>query len=96
MTRTKYQGTEPKAKTNLKGICSYLEGYIFDLGPISLDKSTRKMKELQQYLGETYRDRCQPATMTDTQDTLPDPDMPTIIPDTGVENPKTDIDMTYL
>ena len=53
------------------------------------------MKELEQYLGATYSDRWQPATMTETVDTFPDLDMPTIT-DFGTERPKTDGEMTYL
>ena len=34
--------------------------------------------------------------MTKTQETFPGPDMPTIIPDTGIERPKTDKETTYI
>ena len=34
--------------------------------------------------------------MTETPATLPNPEIPTIIPDTGVERLKTDVEMTYL
>ena len=34
--------------------------------------------------------------MTETLANFPNPDMPTIIPDTCVKRPKTDADMTYL
>ena len=34
--------------------------------------------------------------MTKTPVTFPDPEMPTIIPDTGAEHPTTDADITYL
>ena len=53
------------------------------------------MKELKRYLGATYIDRCQPAIMTETKATFPDPDMPTIT-DLGTKRPKTDGEMTYL
>ena len=53
------------------------------------------MKELERYLGETYSDRCQPAIMTETEATFPDPEMPTIT-DVGTERPETDGEMTYL
>ena len=54
------------------------------------------MKDLDRYLGGTYRDIFYPDIMTKTLATLPDPDIPKIIHDTGVEHPKTDADMTYL
>ena len=57
---------------------------------------TRTMKELERYIGATYSNFCQSDIMTKTQATLPYPDMPTIIPDTVVNRPKTDSDMTYL
>ena len=34
--------------------------------------------------------------MTKTQDTLPELDMPTIIPDMGFKRPKMGVEMTYL
>ena len=34
--------------------------------------------------------------MTETSATFPDPDIPTIIPDTGTKHPKMDVEMTYL
>ena len=34
--------------------------------------------------------------MTETPATLPNPEIPTIIPDTSVERLKTDVEMTYL
>ena len=54
------------------------------------------MKYLERYLGETYRYSCQPDIMTKTPATFLDPYMPTIIPDTGADHPKTYVDMTYL
>ena len=53
------------------------------------------MNELDQYLGATHSDSCQPAIMTETAATFPDPYMPTIT-DLGIDRPKTDGDMTYL
>ena len=54
------------------------------------------MNELERYLSATYSDSCQPAIMIKTPETFPDPYMSTIIPDTRVKHPKTDIEMTYL
>ena len=34
--------------------------------------------------------------MTEKPETLPDPEMPTIIADTCVDRPKTDVEMSYL
>ena len=53
------------------------------------------MKELEQYLGKTNSDICQPDIMTETAANLPDSEMPTIT-ELGTEWPKTDGDMTYL
>ena len=53
------------------------------------------MKELEWYLLATSSDSCQPAIMTETAATLPDPEMPTIT-DLGTDRPKTDGEMTYL
>ena len=61
-----------------------------------MDKFVRKIKELDQYLGATYINNCEPAIMIETPDIFPEPDMPKIILDTGVEHPKTALDMTYL
>ena len=61
-----------------------------------MDKFIRKLKELDQYLGATYINNCEPAIMIETPDIFPEPDMPKIILDTGVEHPKTALDMTYL
>ena len=52
------------------------------------------MKELEQYLGTTYRDICQQAIMTEAAANLLDPEMPTIT-NLGIERPKTDRKMTY-
>ena len=95
-TRTKNQGPELEDETDFKGRYSDLEGYIFYLVPIISDKFTRIMKELERYLGATYSNRCHPAIMPKIPETFPDPEMPTIIPDTGVEHPKMDSYMTYL
>ena len=78
-----------------QGRCTYLEGYNFDLGPRASDKFAITMKELEQYLGTTYSDICQPAIMTETAANFPDPEMSTIT-ELGTERPKTDGEMTYL
>ena len=52
------------------------------------------MKELEQYLGTTYSDSCQPAIMTETAANFPDPEMPTIT-ELGTERPKIDGEMNY-
>ena len=88
-TRTKIKGLELKVKTTFKGQCIALEGYIFDLGPISLDNFIRTVKDLERYLWVTYKNRCQPAIMTETPATFSDPYIPTIIPYTGSKRPKT-------
>ena len=54
------------------------------------------MKGLERYLGATYINICQPVITNETLVTLPEPEMPTIIPDTRVEHPNTDGEMTYL
>ena len=95
-TWTKYQVLEPKSKTNFKVWCSDLEGCIFDLGPRASDKFYSMMKDMEQYLGDNYSDICQPAIMTKTPANFSEPEIPTIIPETGVEFPKTDMEMTYL
>ena len=86
---------EPKTKTDFQGRCTNLEGYTFDLVPRASDKFFRTMKELEQYLGTTYSDSCQPAIMSETVANFPDPYMPTIT-ELGTERPKTDGEMTYL
>ena len=53
------------------------------------------MKELERYLGTSYRYSCQPAIMTETAANFPNLEMPTIT-DLGIERPKTDGEMTYL
>ena len=86
---------EPETKTDFQGQCNDLEGYTYDLGPRASDKFARTMKELEQYLGTTYSDSCQPAIIPETTTNFPDPDMPTIT-ELGTERPKTDGEMTYL
>ena len=54
------------------------------------------MKEPERYLGATYSDSCQKAITTKTPETLPIPEVQTIIPDTRVKRPTTDADMTHL
>ena len=54
------------------------------------------MKDLQWYLGEKYIDSYQPDIMNKAMVTLPDTQIPTIIPHKVVERPKTEVDMTYL
>ena len=96
-TQRKTQGQEPEADTNFKGNCSDLEVYIFDLRPKASENFARMMKELERYLGETYRDTYHPKIKTDTPETpTPDPEITTIIMDTSVKHPKTDANMTYL
>ena len=87
---------EPKEKTNLKVRWNYLERYIFDLGLRASKKFSGTMKELEWYLGATYIDIWQPAIMNKTPDTFPNPDILTIIPDSGIERHKKDTYMNYL
>ena len=94
--QTKIQGLEIEANTNFKVQWSVSESYIFNLRPRASDKFTRKIKELERYLGATYSDNLQPAIMIETPETLPDSDMPTIIPDMGVKHLKTYLEITYL
>ena len=53
------------------------------------------MKKLDQYLRTTSSDSFQPAIMTETAATFPNPEMPNIT-DFVTEPPKTDAEMTYL
>ena len=64
---------EPKTETDFQGWCTDLEGCTFDHGPRVSDKFDRTMKELEQYLGTTYSDICQPAIMNETAVNLPNP-----------------------
>ena len=86
---------DTKTETDFQGRCTDLEGYTFDLVPRASDKFSITMKELEQYLGTTYSDICQPEIMTETAYNFPDPEMPTIT-ELGTERPKTDGEMTYL
>ena len=86
---------EPETETDFQGRCTDLEGYTFDLGRRASDKFATTMKELDQYLGTTYSDSCQPYIMTETAANFPDPKMPTINK-LNTERPKTDGEMTYL
>ena len=86
---------DPEAETDLQGRCTDLEGYTFDLGSRASDKVSRKMKELDRYLGTICSDSCQPAIMTETAATFPDSKIP-IITELGTERPKTDEEMTCL
>ena len=54
------------------------------------------MRELEQYLGTTYNDSCQSLIMVKTKAAFTEPDMPTIITDTDIKHPKTDVGMIYL
>ena len=60
------------------------------------DKFSRKMKDLERYIGANYSNNFQPAIMNETPETFPYPEIPTIIPETGVERPKMDTDTAYL
>ena len=92
--RTNTKVTELKTNIDFKGRWSDLEGYIFNIGPRSSDKFSGTMKELERYLGTTYSNICHTAIMIKTPETFPDPDIPTIIPDTRVKHPKTNIEIT--
>ena len=54
------------------------------------------MKEMELYLGETYRNNLQPTIMTEKLSTFPNQLIPPIIPDTSAERTKTYMEMTYL
>ena len=71
--RTKTQGLKHEYDTNFKGRCIEMEGYFFNIVPISSDKFASTMKELERYIGATYSDSCQPAIMTETLETITDP-----------------------
>ena len=86
---------ELETETDFQGLCTDLEGYTFDLGLRASEKFSRKMKELDPYLGATYSDIYQAAIITETAATIPDPWIPTIT-DLGTERPKTDGDMASL
>ena len=93
---TKTEGTELKAETKFKVQCSDLEGYIFYIEPRVSETVASKIKHLEHYFGATYSNICKKAIVTKTMDTFLNPDIPTIIPDTGVKCPNTDVEMTYL
>ena len=50
---------------------------------------------MERYIGTTYSNIWQPEIMTKTPENFPNPQIPTIIPDTGAERPKTGREMTY-
>ena len=56
----------------------------------------RMMKELERYFGANYSNRYQPAMMNEPPETFHEPDIPTTIPETVIERPKTDAEMNYL
>ena len=86
---------EPKTDTEFQGRFTDLECYTFYLGPRASETFARKMKDLERCLGVTYIYVCQPAIMTETVATFPDPEMSTIT-DLVTERPKIDGCMTYL
>ena len=86
---------DPKPDIDFQGRCTDLGGYTFDPEPRASRKLTRKMKELERYLQETYSDSCQPAIWTENAATFPELDMPTRN-DLGAELSKIDGEMTYL
>ena len=53
------------------------------------------MKDMERYLGATYRNSCQPDIMTDKTTKPPNPYMSTIIPFTGAGRTKKDREITY-
>ena len=89
-TWTKTQGSELEAETNFKGQCIHLEVYIFNLGTRASDKFVNTMEDLERRIGATCSSSCQPSVMTKTPENFPDPEMLTIIPDTGAKRPNTD------
>ena len=93
---TKTQGPELEAETDFKGWCSNLDRYIFDIGLRNSYKLARTMKDMERYLGAIYIDRFQTAIMAEKLGTLPEPDMSTVILDTGFRHLKTDKETTYL
>ena len=66
------QVQDPKAYSNFKGWCSDLKDYVLDLVTRFSGKFARTMKELEQYLGETYRNTCWPAIFTKTPMAFPE------------------------
>ena len=98
-----YRGKKPwnkpilelKNKTDFQGQCTDLEGYTFDLRKRASDKFSKKMKEMERYIGATYSDSCKLDIITETEAALPNPEMPTST-DLVTERSKTDWEMTYL
>ena len=88
-TQTNTQGPELEAEIKFNSWCSNLEGRIFNIDPRASYNFSRTINYLEEYLGSTYSDRCQPSIMTKTWATFPDPETPTIIPDTSAERLKT-------
>ena len=72
-TQTKFQGSDPEYDTELKGLCSDLEDYIFYLGTRASEKLFRTMKDLERYLGEIYSNKFHPYVMTKVPSTSPHP-----------------------
>ena len=54
------------------------------------------MKDLERYLGVAYINSFQISIIAETPETFHDPEMTIIIPDTGVERAKTNVEVTYL
>ena len=71
--RTKTQGPELKSDTDFKGLCSDLEGCVFDLGLRASDKFARTMKDMERYLRAIYSNSCYPVIIIETPETLPNP-----------------------
>ena len=90
-TQTNTQGQYIESNTNFNVRCSALEGCVFDLKLISLNKFSRKMKELKLYVSAMYINSCQPAIMTETSSTFLDLEIMTVIMNTGADRPNTDI-----
>ena len=51
---------------------------------------------MERYLPATYSNSYQPFIITKTPETYHNPKMPTIIPDMGVEHPKTNTEITNI
>ena len=61
-----------------------------------MEKFSRAIKELEQYMGANYINSSQPEIMTETPSTFPDTNILNNITDTGAERLKNDVEMTYL
>ena len=83
------QGQDPEANSRFKGWFSDLKYYVLDLGTSALVKFSRTMKEMEWYLRATYRNSCRPTIVTNAPAAFAEPEMPTIVTDTGAERPKT-------